>query len=153
MAQITRHRHLTFDVQSQRYVDFSDKEAIMPRSLEEDDHFSREDGLVDLAEKVRKKFRQEYEKKTERLFEVYQEMVDEGVPKEDARFLLPIGTPVNMTLSGNARTMMHVLNLRQKADAQWEIRELSNEIVDALEDWIPYTAHWWDENGPVKISP
>ncbi|EGQ44316.1 MAG: thymidylate synthase, flavin-dependent [Candidatus Nanosalina sp. J07AB43] len=153
MAQITRHRHLTFDVQSQRYVDFSDKEAIMPRSLEEDDHFSREDGLVDLAEEVRQTFRQEYEEKTERLFEVYQEMVDEGVPKEDARFLLPIGTPVNMTLSGNARTMMHVLNLRQKADAQWEIRELSNEIVNVLENWIPYTEHWWAENGPVKISP
>jgi thymidylate synthase ThyX len=58
-----------------------------------------------------------------------------------------------MTFSGNARTMMHVLNLRQKATSQWEIRELSNMVADELESWMPYTFEWWEENGPVKNSP
>jgi thymidylate synthase ThyX len=49
--------------------------------------------------------------------------------------------------------MMHVLNLRQKATSQWEIRELSNMVADELESWMPYTFEWWEENGPVKNSP
>lgn len=153
MAQITRHRHLTFDVQSQRYVDFSDTEAITPESLLNPDHFSREDGMIDVTEEEQTELREKYETITTEQFEYYEELVDAGIPKEDARFVLPIGTPVNMTFSGNARTMMHVLNLRQKANAQWEIRELSNKIADKLESWMPYTFEWWEENGPVKISP
>ena len=151
MAQITRHRHMSFDVQSQRYVDFSDKEAVVPRSLEDPNHFSRETGLVDLEN--REEHEQTFESHTKEAFDRYQEMVDAGVPKEDARFMLPVGTPVNFTMSGNARTMMHVLNLRQKANAQWEIRDLSELIVQELEEWMPYTGGWWRDNGPMKISP
>lgn len=153
MAQLTRHRHMSFDVQSQRYVDFSDADAILPESLENPEHFSREDGLVDLEESERERCEDIYERYADETMEAYQEMVDAGVPKEDARFILPLGTPVNMTFSGNARTMMHVLNLRQKANAQWEIRDLAEEIADHLEGWMPYTGAWWRENGPVKISP
>jgi thymidylate synthase (FAD) len=153
MAQITRHRHLTFDVQSQRYVDFSDTEAITPESLLNPDHFSREDGIVDIDTERQKELREKYKAMTDSQFEFYEELVDAGIPKEDARFVLPIGTPVNITMSGNARTMMHVLNLRQKASSQWEIRDLSNRIAEELQEWIPYTGHWWEEHGPLKNSP
>lgn len=153
MAQITRHRHMTFDVQSQRYVDFADKESIIPKSLLDSEHFSRNEGLVELDDIDRSTARDSYQDHAQAAFEWYEDMVDAGVPKEDARFVLPLGTPVNMTFSGNARTMMHVLNLRQKANAQWEVRELADRVADKLEQWAPYTGHWWRENGPVKISP
>jgi len=156
MAQITRHRHMTFDVQSQRYVDFSEKEAVVPPVLmseESDDHVNRHNGLVNLAEEDRERWRREYETRTDELFEMYQEMVEGGIPKEDARFVLPVGTPVNMTFSGNARTFMHVFNLRQKANAQHEIRELCNELAPLLKDWAPYMFTWYDENRPHKIGP
>jgi thymidylate synthase (FAD) len=153
MAQLTRHRHMTFDVQSQRYVDFSETDAIVPKSLTDDEHFTRETGVVELENMSQDAAASSYRELADEALDWYERMVEEGVPKEDARFMLPVGTPVNMTFSGNARTMMHVLNLRQKADAQWEVRELSNKIVDLLHDWIPYTADWWEENGPVKISP
>jgi len=153
MAQVTRHRHMTFDVQSQRYVDFSDKDAILPLSLLTGHHHSREDGIIDIDTERQQELREKYTEMTDSQFEFYEELVDAGIPKEDARFVLPIGTPVNITMSGNARTMMHVLNLRQKASSQWEIRDLSNRIAEELQEWIPYTAHWWEENGPLKNSP
>lgn len=153
MAQITRHRHLTFDVQSQRYVSFDDKEAIIPVSMEADDHFSRNDGLVDLDGDTKERVRELYKEQTAKLFELYEELVDDGVPKEDARFLLPSGTPVNITMSGNARAMLHVLNLRQTAAAQWEVRDVADAMSDYLSKWMPYTAAWWDEHGPLKKSP
>lgn len=153
MAQITRHRHLSFDIQSMRYADFSEKEAITPKSLTDPDHFTRETGEVPLTEDEQREWERRYEKHAEICTELYQNMVRSGVPKEDARFILPLGTPVNMTFSGNARSMMHVLNLRQKANAQWEVRELSNKVADELEEWMPYTGRWWRENGPMQISP
>jgi len=153
MAQITRHRHLSFDVQSMRYVDFSDADFITPASLHESTHVSRERGLSDLGESTRDKWRGEYENYVDAAFDLYTSMVSAGVPKEDARMVLPIGTSVNITVSGNARSFLHLVNLRGKADAQWEIRELANEMLEELFVWMPYTFNWYDRNRPHKISP
>jgi thymidylate synthase, flavin-dependent len=157
MAQVTRHRHMSFDVQSMRYVDFEDLDVAVPESLTESDHATRSEGLVwdyDGAEDDRNDALQLFEKGVQNAENMYQSMLDRGVPAEDARYVLPLGAKVNVTMTGNARTMLHLLNLRQRANAQWEIRNLSNKIVDdILEDWIPYTAEWWNEKGPVQISP
>ena len=153
MAQITRHRHLSFDVQSMRYVDFSDADFITPASLHESTHVSRERGLSDLGDSTRDKWRGEYENHVDAAFDLYTSMVSAGVPKEDARMVLPIGTSVNITVSGNARSFLHLVNLRGKADAQWEIRELANEMLEELFVWMPYTFNWYDRNKPHKISP
>lgn len=153
MAQITRHRHMSFDVQSQRYVDFSDTEAIVPKSLLDPDHFTRETGEIDLDEDQLSHWRNAYKAMTSEQLDYYEDMVEAGIPKEDARFILPLGTPVNMTFSGNARTMLHVLDMRRKANAQWEVRELSDKLVEELKDWMPYTFTYYDENGPNKLSP
>jgi thymidylate synthase ThyX len=58
-----------------------------------------------------------------------------------------------MTFSGNARTFMHVFNLRQKASSQWEIRKLSNMLAEELQEWMPYSFHWYENNKPHKIGP
>lgn len=168
MAQITRHRHITFDVQSQRYADFSSTEPIVPASLLSNDerhrqyphvygedgmHFNRDEGHVDLSEEERAMYREAYIDQTNGAIRRYQEMVENDVPKEDARFLLPIGTPVNMTFSGNARTFLHLLDMRRKQNAQWEIRELSERLLEELFDWMPTTFEYYEEHGPNKLSP
>jgi thymidylate synthase (FAD) len=153
MAQFTRHRHMSFDVQSMRYVDFEDADPIVPETLRDDSqHLSREEGLVDLDQDVRDKHRERYEELMDELTDFYSDAVEDGVPKEDARFAMPLGTPVNMVASGNLRSWMHVLNVRQKADAQWEIRELSNKITEELEDVAPITVNYFEENGPFKLG-
>jgi len=150
MAQITRHRHMTFDIQSMRYADFSEQEIVTPKSLTEGT-LSREKGVTDVES--REKLEQLYEMFIEDMVEFYERMVRNGVPKEDARFILPLGTTVNMTFSGNARTFMHVFNLRQKASSQWEIRELSDKLAEELRDWMPYSFGWYEKNKPHKIGP
>jgi len=153
MAQITRHRHMTFDIQSMRYADFSEQEIVTPKSLTDPDHFSRETGMVDTDDNTRKTLREEYDDIVEAQRAYYHRMVEAGIPKEDARFILPLGTTVNMTFSGNARTFMHVFNLRQKASSQWEIRELSDMLAEELKSWMPYSFNWYDDNKPHKIGP
>lgn len=168
MAQITRHRHMTFDVQSQRYVDFSETDAVVPATLlsnddrheryphiydEDGEHFNRDEGHFDMSEEKRDDWRAMYRQKTAEQLDLYEDMVDAGIPKEDARFVLPVGTPVNMTFSGNARTFMHLLDMRKKANAQWEIHELSNLIIEELMNWMPHTYNHYDKNAPHKLSP
>lgn len=154
MAQLTRHRHATYDVQSQRYVDFSEKDDpfAMPESLTDPEHATRDEGAVDISN--RESWLAHVKIESGAMFDQYEQMVDDGVPKEDARFMLPIGTKVNMTVSMSGRTLLHIANLRMRGNAQWEIRELTEQIVDdEFADWMPMTAHIWDEHGPTDIAP
>jgi thymidylate synthase (FAD) len=152
MAQITRHRHLTFDIQSMRYANFSDANVVVPASIRSEEHMSRETGLVELSDSMQAHLQDVYEDAVSRSFDAYDELVQHGVPKEDARMVLPIGTKVNITVSGNARAFLHLLSIRGKADAQWEIRELAAELEEQLYQWMPYTVNWFRNNRPHSLS-
>jgi len=167
MAQVTRHRHLTFDVQSMRYADFSEAGVVFPAALlsaderaaryphvfDEGEAFASPEGEMDITDEHRDMLQHMYRRKVRMAVNTYEHLVAEGVPKEDARFVLPLGTPVNMTVSGNARTMLHLLNMRNKPDAQWEIRELSERLLEHLFEWMPRTFEYYDERGPKRLSP
>lgn len=155
MAQITRHRHASFDVQSQRYVDFSEKDNPVktPKSLIDPEHMTREDGELELSEYTRDKYRYLFEDRVGKCIDAYEAMVADGVPKEDARFVLPIGTVVNWSMTMNATALLHIANVRSKANAQWEARELTSAVLDSFAEWMPHTAYLWDEHGPMPLTP
>jgi len=151
MSQITRHRHLSFDVQSMRYVDFSDVEFIEPLALAGLSDFSRESGEVDIDD--RETLREEYESRVKQAVNYYEHMVGNGVPKEAARYVLPLGTPVNITVSGNLRSFLHLLTLRDKPDVQPETRQLAQALSTELIDWAPYSTHVYKDAAPFRPSP
>jgi len=156
MAQLTRHRHASFDVMSLRYVELAGDQELRdqftyPPSFEDDEVVSREgleevemaaDERVELADDV-----------YEACIDAYTDLVEAGVPKEDARMLLPIGTKVNLTFSMNARSLMHLLDMRLKADAQWEVRELSSAVLAECKEWMPYSFEQYEERHPHKLAP
>jgi thymidylate synthase (FAD) len=127
MAQVTRHRHMSFDVQSQRYVNFEDKEPVVPPS------FTQEYAMHSKITIAR------MEEHWEDSVEKYQQALDEGIPKEDARFFLPQCTPVNLTFSANPRSLMHLFDLRNSGAAQWEAREFAQQVLEECEEWAPIT--------------
>lgn len=161
MAQITRHRPgITFDIQSQRYVDFTEKTVEqlfkMPQSalevdtdnrspdsrsieeiLEENDLESEEE-LQRMREEI---MREGYEENLRR----YRKLRKLGMPPEDARFGLPIGSKVNISTSMNARTLLHIADMRAQADAQWEVAELTKTMLDLAEEWMPITFGYYRE--------
>jgi thymidylate synthase (FAD) len=57
--------------------------------------------------------------------------------KEKARYVLPLGTPVNFTMSGNLRAMWHFLDLRNNAKAQPETQDFARKVCDELTEWAP----------------
>ena len=165
MAQLTRHRHVSFDVQSMRYVAFDEVDpaavesgalVVTPPSATDPDWVGRNQsgGTVDdetVAERERV-----FRRSVRRSVEAYQELLDLGMPPEDARFVLPIGTGVNVVMSMNARMLMHVADMRAAADAQWEIRGLTEELLDLAAEWCPITFEHYDEhlrNRKNRLAP
>lgn len=70
-------------------------------------------------------------------YETYEGMVKAGVPKEDARYVLPNACPTNLIMTMNARELLHAFNLRCCNRASWEIRELFNEILRLVKPIAP----------------
>jgi thymidylate synthase (FAD) len=58
-----------------------------------------------------------------------------------------------MTFSMNARAIMHLLDMRLKADAQWEVRELSERVLEECLEWMPITFGKYAEKHPYKLAP
>jgi len=155
MAQLTRHRHVSFDVQSMRYVAFDDVDpadvregelVVVPPSATDPDWVGRnqEQGPVD--EETAAEREAIFRDAIESAVESYQDLLERGMPPEDARFVLPIGTKVNVVMSMNARMLMHVADMRAAADAQWEIRELTEAVLELAADWCPMTFTHYDEH-------
>lgn len=112
LAQITRHRIASFSVQSQRYVKHDGFDYVMPPSIqalgaERAERFRAQMALID---------------------EWYRQWLECGIPKEDARFVLPNAATTRMVVTMNARELMHFFDLRCAPDAQWEIRHLAMEM-------------------------
>lgn len=119
LAQLTRHRLVSFMVRSMRYVEQRPKEVVIPDSVKD----------ADMAE--------EYEEQIQGNYELYQKFLDAGVPKEDARFLLPIGSETSLYLKTNFREFRHIIELRGSEDAQWEIRKLAEGFYEDLVEIAP----------------
>ncbi|WP_225334581.1 FAD-dependent thymidylate synthase [Halomicrobium urmianum] len=165
MAQITRHRHVSFDVQSMRYVSFDDVDpedvregelVVTPPSATDPDWVGRNQQTGRVGEETAEKREEVFQDAVADAVESYQKLLDLGMPPEDARFVLPIGTKVNMVMSMNARMLMHVGDMRAAADSQWEIRQMTEEVLDLAEEWCPITFEYYNEhmkNRKNRLAP
>jgi thymidylate synthase (FAD) len=165
MAQITRHRHVTFDVRSMRYVSFDDVDpadveegelVVTPPSVDDPDWIGRNQQTGSVDEETIERRKEVFSQSVRRSVEDYQELLDLGMPPEDARFVLPIGTEVNIVMTMNARMLMHVGDMRAAADAQWEVRDMTEQILDLAEEWAPITFEYYNEemkNRKNRLAP
>lgn len=125
LAQITRHRLATFCVESQRYVKY-DKE----------EYKISEDYYVPDSIKNNPDILTKYEKHHQQCCELYNSLIKNNIPAEDARFILPQSFFTNLTMTMNYREIRHFLKLRLNSHAQAEIRTLAQEIKKLIPEWL-----------------
>lgn len=82
-------------------------------------------------------------------YNLYQEMLADGVAREQARMVLPLGIYTDFVWSVNARSLMNFLSLRRAENAQEEIRDYTPEIEKFFEQEMPVTYRAWRDNGFV----
>lgn len=115
LQQLVRHRyHTVYSVESQRYVSQENAQFVMPPEI-------RKRGLEVVFEDMCKF-----------CLRSYQEMMDRGIKKEDARYILPEATATNLIITYNFRGLRHLLRMRCDKKAQWEIRDLAYKIKKAV---------------------
>ncbi|NLY91015.1 MAG: FAD-dependent thymidylate synthase [Firmicutes bacterium] len=106
--QLVRHRIASYSQRSQRYINEVSFGVVLPPTVEADPAA-----------------REEFERVIAAIREGYQRLTALGVPKEDARYLLPNACQTQLIMTMNARSLLHFMALRCCRRAQWEIRELA----------------------------
>ncbi len=136
LAQITRHRHASFSVQSQRYVKEMDFEFITPPQIEENA------AAKQLYLRTMKDIASSYNSLADNLKKAniesgMEERAAEKKAIEDARYVLPNACTTKMIVTMNARSLMNFFKLRCCNRAQWEIRELACRMLKLVKDVAP----------------
>jgi len=106
--QLVRHRHMSFEQKSQRYIKMKGAfPYITPPSIV-----------------ARPEVKAKYETLMAEIAEFYRIALEAGTPAEDARFALPNAAETQIVVTANARALLDFFTLRTCNNAQWEIREL-----------------------------
>ncbi len=113
--QLVRHRLASYSQESQRYVDMSAPEFVLPPDLER-----------------RPEARAVWEAFSAQVTQTYQTLRALGLKKEDARFVLPNATATRLVVTMNFRELRHFFRLRITPEAQWEIREVAQRMLALL---------------------
>jgi len=118
--QLVRHRIASFTQKSQRYVDETSFDYVIPDKIKENEVALKL--YIDFMNSCR---------------EIYKRLRELGIPKEDARFVLPNATKTEIVLTANLREYRHMIQLRASKEAQWEIRRMFIEILKILKEYAP----------------
>jgi len=160
MVQARTHRvGVSFDVQSQRYTG---KRVVKVASGElnpEDVFYVRPPGFY--VNRTGKKYdwtQEDYNDELDFIYEAckrYASKYEKGMCEEHIRDYLPQAIRQNFVLSCNLRSILHIMDLRAKLDAQLEIQALCEQLAPHVERWAPHIWSYYEEKRlhKARLSP
>ena len=135
--QLVRHRLASFSQASQRYIKGVDA-IIIPKTINDDEEL-----------------REKYIKMFSKALDLYWEIIDAGIPAEDARYIIPTGVTSDIVVTMNIRELFHFFDLRMDSHAQWEIRDLALKMYEACmiqKDDLEYFMEMWADRNERKLD-
>jgi thymidylate synthase (FAD) len=139
-AQILRHRSFTFQEFSQRYADSTQLGEIPIPELRRQDNKNRQNSISDLSEEVINQFNEKIKLQFNLNKKLYEEMLEAGIAKECARFVLPLATPTRIYMTGSCRSWIHYINLRTGHGTQKEHMNIAQECKNIFSQVYPVVA-------------
>ncbi len=130
--QLVRHRIASYSQKSQRYVNETGFEFITPHSINEN-----------------QRAKELYIKIISEISKAYDELSALGIPKEDARYILPNAAETKIVITMNARELLHFFEKRLCNRAQWEIREMAELMLEQAREVCP---HIFKNAGPGCVK-
>jgi thymidylate synthase (FAD) len=118
--QLVRHRAVSYDQESQRFSAATREGMVTPKSISSNEKAS-----------------EVYDEALKTVYSAYENMVSAGVPKEDARYILPSAIKTKLVMTLSARSLMHLVWQRMALQAQWEIRELASALHGLASEATP----------------
>ncbi len=149
-AQILRHRSFTYQEFSQRYADSSLLAEEIPMfDLRRQDTKNRQNSIDDIDEFTKQEFEIQIQRYFREGMDLYKAMLDKGIAKECARFVLPLATPTKLYMSGSVRSWIHYIDLRSANGTQKEHMDIANECKCLFAGEFPVIAEalgWTSHN-------
>ena len=123
--QLVRHRMASYAQRSQRYCSEDGFDSVIPNSILKNERaLETYNSIIDM------------------LTEGYKQLQSFGITNEDARMILPNACATVIEVKMNLRSLMHFMNERLCMCAQWEIRQLANEMRKAVLAQVPELASY-----------
>ena len=140
-AQILRHRSFTYQEFSQRYADSSMLADTIPLpELRRQDTKNRQNSIDDMDPFTRQKFEMLMQQHFSQGMDLYRRMLDEGIAKECARFVLPLAVPTKIYMTGSVRSWIHYIQLRSANGTQKEHMDIALQCRDVFVKELPICA-------------
>ena len=137
-AQILRHRSFTYQEFSQRYADANLlSEKIPLPKLRRQDLKNRQNSTDDIDPYIVQKYDILMEEHFKASMDLYNKMLEDGIAKECARFVLPLSTPTRIYMTGSCRSWIHYINLRSAHGTQKEHMDIANECRKVFIEQFP----------------
>ncbi len=144
-AQILRHRSFTYQEFSQRYAETGLlSTSIEVPELRRQDLKNRQNSTADLPPGVIADYQKKIEKHFEQAQILYQNLLDVGVAKECARFVLPLAVPTKIYMTGSCRSWIHYITLRSAHGTQKEHMDIAHQCRDVFKEQFPICAEALD---------
>ena len=144
-AQILRHRSFTFQEFSQRYADANLLGIDIPiPELRRQDLENRQNSIDNIPEEIKIKFHQKIADLFKKSSNLYQEMLNDGIAKECARFILPLATPTRIYMTGSCRSWIHYIQLRTKDGTQKEHMDIAKSCKKIFKEHFPNVSEAMD---------
>ena len=137
-AQILRHRSFTFQEFSQRYADTKllDTEIPVP-DLRSQDTKNRQNSNDDIPQEKKEEYQALIARHFEDSMNLYNALLENGVAKECARFVLPLATPTRLYMTGSCRSWIHYINLRSAHGTQKEHMDVVEKARSIFTEQFP----------------
>ena len=137
-AQILRHRSFTYQEFSQRYADSSMLADKVPMfDIRRQDTKNRQNSIDDIDPFVKQEFEIKIRRHFDEAMVLYQSMLDRGIAKECARFVLPLATPTRLYMSGSCRSWIHYITLRSANGTQKEHMDIAEACKKIFVEQFP----------------
>ena len=136
-AQVLRHRSFTFQEFSQRYADSNLLGKIDLPDLRRQDTKNRQNSIDNLDPEIVEKLNKQMTTLFESSLALYNQMLELGVAKECARFVLPLATPTRLYMSGSVRSWAHYIDLRSGHGTQKEHMDIANACKSVFTEQFP----------------
>jgi thymidylate synthase (FAD) len=129
-----RHRMNSYNEISYRYVKADMKEYYMPNTWRLQDKVNKQSSIGSFE---REDLKAKYKAAVDATMKVYDELLAEGVCREQARALLPMSTYTEFIFTCNLHSLMHFIKLRLSPDAQYEIRVYAKALLSLAYEYFP----------------
>jgi thymidylate synthase (FAD) len=134
--QILRHRSFTFQEFSQRYAAVDASGVVLYAARRQDDK-NRQNSIDDLADEVKQEWQERQLANWKSAFEHYTWALDNGIAKECARFVLPLGCATTLYMSGTVRSWIHYIELRSANGTQQEHKIIAEACKEVFKQELP----------------